>query len=319
MIKELLLMLAKQPGQYLAIETIGSRLGLVNTEVVGLVSRMNKAGFTVECSLDRGCAWPDVFSDLAAQPLQMMLDGSFGQHIYLCNEVDSTNEWAKEEVSKKRIDEGTVFAARLQTAGKGRQGRVWQSPEGGLWFSLILRPGKSVESIASFSLVASLAVARVLAEYTENVSVKWPNDVFIGGKKIAGILLEIHPGFDKIGYVIVGIGVNANNWTKYLPEDVSLSSTSLADNMDRMISLNLLLARLIGSVEDNWYRFKHEGFLPFKQQFENMCIHNGQSVTIDTGAEKISGINTGIDERGGLLIKRDSGEVITVNSGDVLL
>ncbi|MGE5404865.1 MAG: biotin--[acetyl-CoA-carboxylase] ligase [Candidatus Saccharibacteria bacterium] len=318
MIKELLTMLAKQPGEYVAIEIIGRRLGLVNTEVVGLVSRMNKAGIKVDCSLERGCRLPEEKIDLAAQPLQIMLDGSFGRHFYLCNEVGSTNEWAKEEAGLRRLDEGTVFAARRQTAGKGRQGKVWQSPEGGLWFSLVLRPGRTVYPIASFSPVLALAVAGVLAQYTENVRVKWPNDVFVGTKKIAGILLEMHPGFDKIGYVIVGIGVNANNWTEHLPEDIGSISTSLAEDTGRTVSLNLLLARLIESVEDHWYRFKREGFLPFKQQFENICIHYRQAVTIDTGTEKISGLNVGLDENGGLLIDRGPGGVVTINSGDVL-
>jgi BirA family biotin operon repressor/biotin-[acetyl-CoA-carboxylase] ligase len=133
-----------------------------------------------------------------------------GKRVFYTRGVDSTNEWAK-KLAKLGAEEGTVTMAEIQTVGHGRLGREWFSPEGGLWFSVVLRPKLCASEAIGLVFAAGLAVAEVLREaYGLPVETKWPNDVLVHGKKICGILCEMNTTGNVVVFVVVGMGVNVN-------------------------------------------------------------------------------------------------------------
>ncbi len=157
------------------------------------------------------------------------------------DEIDSTNEYAKRIAHE--VPEGTVVVARKQTSGRGRRGRSWVSPEGGLWMSMVLKPEKVDPRLV---FIGALAVVDVLGEFGIQAGIKWPNDVWVGGKKIAGILTEGKAG----EYSVLGVGLNVNN---PLPEELRDSATSLMYLTGVEVPLDGVLKRLVLHL-NAWYR-----------------------------------------------------------------
>ncbi|MDR2505282.1 MAG: biotin--[acetyl-CoA-carboxylase] ligase [Oscillospiraceae bacterium] len=155
---------------------------------------------------------------------------SIADQIIWHGELDSTNNEAV-RLAKQGAAEETIVAAKVQTGGHGRRGRNWVSEEGGAWFSIILRPNVSAEYIQRLSLVAALAASYAVNDWLDSpdenpAAVKWPNDIVVGGKKIAGILLESSVSSENVDYVVIGIGINALQ--KELPEEIRDTATSIA-------------------------------------------------------------------------------------------
>jgi BirA family biotin operon repressor/biotin-[acetyl-CoA-carboxylase] ligase len=190
----------------------------------------------------------------------------FGKSIVFLREVGSTNDYAK-ELANYGAEEGTVVLAETQTAGRGRLGREWVSPRGGLYFSVILRPKISASEAVKLVFVAGLAIAKILEEaYALHVEIKKPNDVLVNGKKICGILAETNTMGERVNYAIIGIGINANFGVKEaLPKELMETATSLRDELRRNIRLEELFKALIEKLE-NLYLLFLEGRL------ENFCL-----------------------------------------------
>ena len=167
--------------------------------------------------------------------------GSSEPVVLYLDEIDSTNEYAKRIAHE--VPEGTVVVARKQTSGRGRRGRSWVSPEGGLWMSMVLKPEKVDPRLV---FIGALAVVDVLGEFGIRAGIKWPNDVWVGGKKIAGILTEGKAG----EYSVLGVGLNVNN---PLPEELRDSATSLMYLTGVEVPLDGVLKRLVLHL-NAWYR-----------------------------------------------------------------
>lgn len=249
-------------------------------------------------------------------------------------ETDSTNLRAKqyarelrEETSQTR-EIKVVFTADLQTAGRGRLGRVWESPKGdGLWMSLLLRPELSPASASMLTLIAALAAA----EGIENVlsvktQIKWPNDLVVNGKKICGILTEMHADLQKIDYVVIGIGVNAN--MTGFPEELQEKATSLYLCSGQKTDPDLLKQEILASFDHFYEEFQKCGDLSgVKDIYEKRLANKGREVRIlptgagisdeNRGSEEWTGTCLGINEKGELLIQDTDGSVKTILSGEV--
>ncbi len=167
--------------------------------------------------------------------------GSSEPIVLYLDEIDSTNEYAKRIAHE--VPEGTVVVARKQTSGRGRRGRSWVSPEGGLWMSMVLKPEKVDPRLV---FIGALAIVDVLGEFGIQAGIKWPNDVWVGGKKIAGILTEGKAG----EYSVLGVGLNVNN---PLPEELRDSATSLMYLTGVEVPLDGVLKRLVLHL-NAWYR-----------------------------------------------------------------
>lgn len=224
-------------------------------------------------------------------------------------EVSSTNDYAREIAEE--VPEGTVVVAKRQTSGRGRKGRKWASPEGGLWMTAILKPRSSPEHITKLVFVGALAVVDTLARYGIPAEIKWPNDVLVGGKKIAGILTECKLN----SFALLGIGLNVNN---EIPEELKEQAISMAELVGK-VSIEEVLQALLRSIS-YWYSlFKngmHEKILQAVRLKSSVIGRN--VVIIEDGEVVLEGKAIGIDESGSLLIDR-SGHIERVVYGDVSL
>ena len=172
--------------------------------------------------------------------------------------IDSTNVHAR-MIADRGAPEGTVVVAEAQLKGKGRRGRSWFSPAGeGIYVSVILRPRVAPSEAPQLVLMAAVAAAEaLLAHAALPVSVKWPNDILVGGKKIAGILTEMRLAGDRIDHVVIGMGVNVNTPAESLPPEIAAIATSLCADTGRTFSRAGLLRTYLEKLE-GWYALFRE-------------------------------------------------------------
>ncbi|UCG69379.1 MAG: biotin--[acetyl-CoA-carboxylase] ligase [Thermoplasmata archaeon] len=225
-----------------------------------------------------------------------------GKTIHGFDFVLSTNDSARTFV-EEGVDEGTVVFAEVQRAGKGRLNREWISPKGGLWISIILKPNIKPKEATIMTLLAGVAVAKTLLKvYNLNASIKWPNDVLIGNKKVCGILTELRTQKDKIDHLILGIGINVNFDMKEFPEDIRAFSTTLKHEIGKEVSLGKLLSELLVEM-DECYDILNSG-QPYRiiNQWKELSITLGKKVTITNVKETIEGIALDIDDTGALIV-----------------
>ena len=244
----------------------------------------------------------------------------FGKNIIFLREVGSTNDLAKELAGYGAV-EGTVVVAETQTAGRGRLDRGWVSPKGGLWFSVVLRPELKPAEAVGLVFVAGLAVAEVLRKlYGLKVETKWPNDVLVKGRKVCGILTEMNTTGEKVNYVIVGVGVNANfDVKKAFPEDLKTVATSLENELGRKVRLEELFRALLEKLENIYGLFLEEGFGPVLGKWKTYAGFLGCQVEVASRTEKWVGLALDVENDGALIMRLEDGTVKRVFVGDATL
>ncbi len=236
-------------------------------------------------------------------------------------EIDSTNRKAR-ELAGKGAPEGTVVLADAQTGGRGRLGRSWHSPPGSnLYASLVLRPDTPAQTAPQITLMAGVAVARGLIRASGvEARLKWPNDVVIQGKKVAGILSEGEGEGSRVRLVILGMGVNINWLKKDMPAEIREIATSLQAETGRENSRAAVAAEIFQELEETYDSFRGEGFSPrLRGEWNRLSAINGKGVTLRAGEEEISGEALGLDVDGALLLLDERGTRRRFIAGDVSL
>jgi BirA family biotin operon repressor/biotin-[acetyl-CoA-carboxylase] ligase len=244
--------------------------------------------------------------------------GLIGNRIHFLEEVDSTNNYASELASNGAV-EGEIVIADRQTGGRGRLNRIWQSPpERNIYASIVLRPSLMPAMSPQLTIMAGVALAEVLSRYCPGrVSLKWPNDVLIGMKKVCGILTEMSIKDGEVGFVIIGIGVNVNMNREEFDEGLWDSATSLKEETSNSISRVEFAADLCRSFE-KWYKIlKTEGFDPVKYVWINFSGTVGRYVKVKEKDKIRSGKVLGIDNVGALLLLDDRRQIHRLLSGEV--
>lgn len=241
--------------------------------------------------------------------------GSWVTHHF--ERVSSTQDVAK-EMAKEGADEGTVVVALQQNRGRGRLGRLWLSPSGGLWFSIILRPQINPTEASKITLLAAVAVAKAIGElYQLHALIKWPNDVLISGKKVAGILTEASAELNKLIFVVLGIGINANVDVGDFPHNLLMPATSLSAELKEEVDLSSLLEGCLKHLEAEYALFKKEQFEKILDQWRKLSAILGKEVKVASPSETLVGRASDIDQSGALILQLDSGEKRVVQVGDV--
>lgn len=230
-----------------------------------------------------------------------------GRTIYYFDTTDSTNNEAKKHSD---CPEGTVFAAKVQTAGRGRKGRNWASDSNGLWFSILLKPDISPEEVSQITLVLGIAVTNVI----KNSYIKWPNDIVMGNKKLAGILTEMSTTENKVNYVVAGIGININ--TPVFSDEISDIATSLYIENGIEYSKEKILADLCSEIEFWYKKFRKSGFSECREEYISRCITLNREVCIKNGNDSYIGRAVDVNNNGELTVKTDKGDT-DVLSGEV--
>lgn len=241
-----------------------------------------------------------------------------GHDIHYFNEVDSTNEVAK-YLAEEGAEDGTVVVAEIQNKGKGRRGKTWISPPGGIWMSVILRPEIPPHRASQLTLVTGVVVAKTIKEELNiDVGIKWPNDILIGKKKVCGILTEVNATLDKVNYLVVGIGIDMNVDVPMLPSDLQKGATSLKNELDTEINGALLVQRFLQNFENIYNDFKDGKFPEILDEWRAMSSTIGTSVEVRTRGKRVQGYAVGINKEGILIIEMEDGSLRKMISGECL-
>lgn len=243
--------------------------------------------------------------------------GRFGACIEYFASIDSTNTVA-ERLARAGAAEGTVVIADAQTQGRGRLGRSWVSPPNrNLYLSLVLRPSLVPELAPQLALVAGVATVEAVADWVPRATLKWPNDVLIDGRKVAGLLAEMGMEGDRLAHVIVGIGVNLNLRIDELPAELRDKAGSLyaagGVPIDRVGFIDRLLTRL----QERYDLFLRQGFTALRSLWEARTEVIGRLVCIDDAQRRYEGRVVGLDDDGALLLRDAGGRESRVVAGDV--
>jgi len=232
-------------------------------------------------------------------------------------EVDSTQRVAR-DFGRQGAPEGTVVIAERQTAGRGRLGRTWHSPPGlNLYCSVLLRPALPPAAVPQIALVAGAAVAAaVLDETGVRPAIKWPNDVQLAGRKIAGILTEMESEMERVHHVIVGIGVNLNAPRGAFPRELRDKASSVLAITGHRVDRAAFVGRLLAALEARYGRFLSSGFSTVRAEWESFSCLTGVEVRIADPASEIAGRVLGLDDDGALRLATAAGEVRIV-AGEV--
>ncbi|MDO8786308.1 MAG: biotin--[acetyl-CoA-carboxylase] ligase [Syntrophales bacterium] len=240
--------------------------------------------------------------DFNEDTLRALLSGKLiGNSVYFFREVASTNEVAF-TLALKGATEGTVVIADTQTRGKGRLSRVWQSPAAcNLYTSIIIRPPTEPARASQITLMTGVAVAELLSSYCSSVTLKWPNDVQIGRKKVSGILAEMRTSGKEVDFIIVGIGININMKREDFGEAIQDIATSLKEETGGDISRLDLTVKLYNSFERWYIRYVREGFDPVRDMWLKYNSRE-RHIQVVSGDEVQKGEMVGMDVDGALLL-----------------
>ncbi len=317
-IAALLTLLAENATIVISGERIAREIGVSRTTVWRLVQRLRALGVRVKGQTATGYFLEKVPDIITPDLLRKRVKGKlFGKRFLHFFKTDSTNRVAM-ELAFAGEEEGTVIVAEEQTAGRGRAGRKWHSEVGsGIYVTVLLRPRLSPVQAPLLTILAGLSLhAAILAQTGLNTELKWPNDILVNGKKLGGILTEMHAEPTQVRFVIVGIGVNVNQ--EKFPPELSSIATSLRKESGKLHSRLELLVRLLREFESDYNRFLREGPAYVVDRFSEVSeFASCKRVHVDTGRETYVGTTAGLTADGLLRVKKEDGQVITVIAGDV--
>ncbi|MBU6401204.1 MAG: biotin--[acetyl-CoA-carboxylase] ligase, partial [Verrucomicrobia bacterium] len=245
---------------------------------------------------------------------------AIGRDIRVFQETTSTND-VVEKLARDGVPEGAVVYAEAQSRGRGRLGRSWASPRGkGLWFSVLLRPALRPQAATRLTICSVLSLARAIQMHTGLApEIKWPNDLLIRGRKVAGILTELSAELDRIIHVILGIGVNVNQAAADFPAELRKTATSLRIETHRPVSRPGLAALILRELDQDYGRVCAGHFDLVAEEWMDRCTTLGKDVVIRQGARQIRGCAESLDDAGALLVRTDHGRLEPVIGGDLTL
>jgi len=295
-------------------------LALPRQAIDDALKELMARGYVVENHRQTGLALAAIPDLLLADEIEAAIAGlRLGSPLHTYGRVSSTNTVAG-DLAAQGAPEGTLVTAEEQTRGRGRLGRSWDSPPGvGVWMSLVLRPPLDPERAAGLSLVAGLAVAaaiRLLARV--EAVVKWPNDVMVRGKKIAGVLCESVLEGTTVRYTVMGIGINVNQERDQIPAPLQATADSVRLAAGHKISRIQLLAAVLREFEPRYDRYCRHGFGALREEYRAHSFLIGKPVTLSRTGAEIAGIAVDIAPDGSLLIAT-ADRVERVHVGDASL
>lgn len=320
----LLAALLRAGGSPVSGAALAGHLGMSRTAVWKHVEALRRRGMPIAARTHRGYS-------LSPEALARAVAGRFFPELLEAErlgarlghtacwepEVGSTNDLAR-RLAEAGAAEGTVVVADRQTAGRGRMRRSWWSPQGGLWMSLILRPQLLPAQLPVLTLAVAVAVAEAVeVEADRPVGLKWPNDVEIDGRKVAGILLEMAGQADGTEYVIAGIGVNLEIRDGSIPDELRHRVTWLAREAPRPVTRNRLAAAILERLEDHYTRLHRDGPDPVLAAWRARATILGERVRVVLPTGEVTGVAIDVDRDGALILDVPGAGRRRVLAGDV--
>ena len=319
--KEQLLSFFKEvQGQWISGELLGEKLQVSRNAVWKHIRKLKGEGYVIESSPRKGYLlrnYPDLLLPVAIR--EGLSTKIFGQEMIVHEGIMASTNTRARELAAGGAAEGTIVVAECQTGGRGRRGRSWFSPSGcGIYASMILRPIMSPVEAPRITLAISVALAEALREQTSLTAIiRWPNDIFINEKKVAGILTEITTELDGVDYIVAGFGININTPREILPADVRDKATSLFLETGRTFSRLLLLRSCLVWWERYYAMFARGDFASIMNRWKEFTDTIGRQVTVDAAGRRVAGRVVDVDQEGVLLVVDDAGTRHRIFSGDV--
>ncbi len=317
--EKILDVLKGHPSAFVSGEAISRRLKVSRTAVWKRIRGLRASGYGIEASKRLGyrlASSPNLLTPAEVRPL--LKTRWMGRTIHYASSVDSTNAEAYQR-ALQGAGEGEIVIAESQTQGRGRLGRRWVSPPfQNLYLSVILRPAIPPHQASLITLMAAVVTAEAVRDCSGlRPTIKWPNDILLKGRKLAGLLNEIHSEADRIHFVVLGMGVNLNMDEKALPREIRDMATSLKRETGKEISRKLFLQTLLKGMEEWYERFLREGGEPILQAWRDWAQIQGKEVTVTSFGERMVGRAIDIDSDGTLILELEGGERKRIVAGDV--
>ena len=301
---------------------LAEQLDVSRAAVWARIEELRRLGYEIEAGPHFGYRLIHVPDVLHADDLLGRLGRTkiIGRDIRVFEQTTSTND-VIEKLARDGVREGVVVLAESQTRGRGRLGRKWISPgRKGLWFSVLLRPDLRPQETTQMTVASATALLRAIEAVTGlQLEIKWPNDILIRGKKVAGILTELSAELDRVRHIILGIGVDVNLSAGEFPLELRKLATSLRIESGRVVSRAELATTILRELDFDYARICGGGFAKVADEWEAHCKTIGRNVTIQIGERRIRGRAESLDDDGALLLRTEHGHLERVIGGDVTL
>ena len=299
---------------------ISSALSLSGSAVWKHINELRTIGYDISASDDEGYLLDKTQMDFRPHMIYKHLKTRvIGRRMRYFESIPSTIWYGKDLAEQGGLDElhGLVIIAEEQTGGVGRMGRSWVSPSGGIWITLVLQPTIPIDHLFMLTLAGSVSVARVLRKMFDiGALIKWPNDIIIGDKKVAGILLELGAEGNQIKYCLVGMGIDANISVDNLNESIRHMITSISHEVEEDVDRAALLAAILKEFEVRYDMIEQGEYEPVIREWKNFSSTIGRRVRINTLRNSFEGEAVDIDPSGALVVRRDNGKIEKVIAGD---
>ncbi|MGO0123083.1 biotin--[acetyl-CoA-carboxylase] ligase [Desulfothermobacter acidiphilus] len=312
-----ILLRLKAADGFVSGASLAAELGVSREAVWKQIKLLQAMGFSIKGRSRQGYrleGWADSLEPVAVLPL---LRGKWGHPYFYYPFVSSTNEVLKAKAAD--LPEGAVVVAEEQVGGKGRRGRSWYSPPGGIWCSLMLRPPVHPHTLLSLPLLLALAVVEALECLFPGLplNLKWPNDLLCRGQKLGGILVEAAAETERVHWAVAGIGLNVN--LASFPPELEKLATSLELCWGSKSCRPFLLVAVLERLEELYARWCREGFAPLLPRYKDRFCYLGRRVRVEGEGGVWQGKAEAVDEEGRLLLRLDDGSLRPLLGGEVTL
>ena len=307
-------------GGTISGEELAEQLKISRTAVWAHIADFRKLGYAFESQPNVGYRLVEAPDRLLGDDL--MARGDFktvGREIVVFRQTGSTSDLAVER-AQQGAAEGLVIFAEKQTKGRGRMQRDWESKDQkGLWFSFLLRCPLPTRAASQLTVMTTLAVLRALVDATRlPFRIKWPNDIYCNGKKIAGILTEIEADLDRIHHAVIGVGINVNHREEDFSPALRGQASSLAlSGGGQPLHRPELAVKVLESIDRHYQLLKSGSFQNFLHEWEEWDDVLGKQISVRTGERTLRGQASHLDDDGALVIRLDSGVNERITSGDL--
>ena len=314
--KEKILELLKNSTTFISGQELSEKFGVSRTAVWKAIRQLEEVGYVIEAVRNKGYrlrSEPDVLNE---EQIRNYLHCSWaGQKIDVFTEIDSTNNEAKRQ-AEAGAPHGLLVVAEQQSAGRGRRGRAWDSPEGcGIFMSLLLKPDIEPSNASMLTLVMALAVRKALMRCGVETMIKWPNDIVSDGKKLCGILTEMSAQIDCINHIVIGVGINVHN--ESFPEGVQDVATSAYLQSGRHICRAELVAAVLEEFEGYYEIYlETQNLQKLIDEYNQFLINCGRRVQVLDPKGDYTGTALRANSNGELLVSTED-RVVNVSAGEV--
>ncbi|WP_133469013.1 bifunctional biotin--[acetyl-CoA-carboxylase] ligase/biotin operon repressor BirA [Paraglaciecola marina] len=292
-------------GEFHSGEALGKALNLSRASISNHIKALTALGLDIYSVTGKGYCLASPLNFLTLKEISAHLPTGYSAPIEVLNVIGSTNQYIKEKFDD--LENGHACLAEAQTAGRGRHGRKWVSPYGSsLYLSMYWHFAGGYAALGGLSLAVGVAVAKALAlSGVDGIKLKWPNDVYGLGKKLAGVLIEVEGQMGLGCQTVIGIGLNIS-----LPKNVKEIDQpwiDLAQLTDNPLERNQLAANLLSTLTDTLGKFERDGLAPFIEDWRSKDVYANQAVKLIVGKQTISGIGRGVNESGAILLETEQG------------